>query len=354
MRARRAARAARASAARAAFVRRRLTAIPATTSSCTVRGAGGRVEGSSPASARSASSRRPIRRRRRTARFRACAAFTRSPWASSVARAASSAFAGQPRARAASAISASATTHRARATASLGPNARAARRTRALARTRSPSCAMATPRRARAGGSARRATRFSAPRGSPPASARAAALISESIEIPSQLSLPGARDPGLDLSHEPRRTAGARATRRDRTMTKHRTGTRDQWRTERLELLEAEKELTRRSDELARRRQDLPWVRVDNPYRFETEEGGAALPDLFRGRSQLLVYHFMFGPDYSAGCPSCSAIADGFNGFAVHLANHDVMLWAVSRAPLAKPQADRPRRGWTFRLAAPL
>src|SRR5207302_1127981 len=117
------------------------------------------------------------------------------------------------------------------------------------------------------------------------------------------------------------------------------TGTREEWRAARLELLAAEKELTRRSDELARRRQALPWVRVDKAYRFETEEGGASLADLFGGRSQLLVYHFMFGPDYKAGCPSCSAIADGFSGSVVHLANHDVTLSAVSRAPLAKLQA---------------
>jgi predicted dithiol-disulfide oxidoreductase (DUF899 family) len=135
-------------------------------------------------------------------------------------------------------------------------------------------------------------------------------------------------------------------------MTKHTTGTRDQWLAARLELLEAEKELTRRSDELARRRQELPWVRIDKAYRFETEEGSASLADLFRGRSQLLVYHFMFGPDYAAGCPSCSAIADGFNGIAVHLANHDVMLWAVSRAPLAKLQAYQRRMGWTFPWAS--
>jgi predicted dithiol-disulfide oxidoreductase (DUF899 family) len=135
-------------------------------------------------------------------------------------------------------------------------------------------------------------------------------------------------------------------------MTKHRTGTRDAWLAARLELLEAEKELTRRSDELAQRRQELPWVRVDKPYRFETDDGSASLADLFRGRSQLLVYHFMFGPDYTAGCPSCSAIADGFNGFAVHLANHDVMLWAVSRAPLAKLQAYKRRMGWTFPWAS--
>jgi predicted dithiol-disulfide oxidoreductase (DUF899 family) len=135
-------------------------------------------------------------------------------------------------------------------------------------------------------------------------------------------------------------------------MTKHTTGTRQEWLTARLELLEAEKELTRRSDELARRRQELPWVRVDKDYRFETDEGSASLKDLFRGRSQLLVYHFMFGPDYTAGCPSCSAIADGFNGFAVHLAHHDVMLWAVSRAPLAKLQGYKRRMEWTFPWAS--
>jgi predicted dithiol-disulfide oxidoreductase (DUF899 family) len=135
-------------------------------------------------------------------------------------------------------------------------------------------------------------------------------------------------------------------------MTTHRTGTRNEWLDARLELIEAEKELTRRSDELARRRQALPWVRVDKAYHFETDEGGAALADLFRGRSQLLVYHFMFGPDYAAGCPSCSAIADGFNGIAVHLAHHDVMLWAVSRAPLAKLQAYKRRMGWTFPWAS--
>jgi predicted dithiol-disulfide oxidoreductase (DUF899 family) len=135
-------------------------------------------------------------------------------------------------------------------------------------------------------------------------------------------------------------------------LTTHRTGTRNEWLAARLEVLEAEKELTRRSDELARRRQALPWVRIDKAYRFETDEGGASLKDLFRGRSQLLVYHFMFGPDYAAGCPSCSAIADGFNGIAVHLANHDVMLWAVSRAPLAKLQAYKRRMGWTFPWAS--
>ncbi len=135
-------------------------------------------------------------------------------------------------------------------------------------------------------------------------------------------------------------------------MTKHETGTRERWLAARLELLEAEKELTRRSDDLARRRQELPWVRIDKRYRFETDAGSASLADLFRGRSQLLVYHFMFGPDYTAGCPSCSAIADGFNGSVVHLANHDVTLCAVSRAPLGKLQAYQRRMGWTFPWAS--
>ncbi len=133
-------------------------------------------------------------------------------------------------------------------------------------------------------------------------------------------------------------------------MTSHKTGTRDEWLAARLELLQAEKELTRRGDDLARQRQELPWIPIDKQYRFDTDEGPASLPDLFRGRSQLLVYHFMFGPDYSAGCPACSAIADGFNGFAIHLANHDVMLWAVSRAPLEKLQGYKQRMGWSFPL----
>jgi predicted dithiol-disulfide oxidoreductase (DUF899 family) len=132
----------------------------------------------------------------------------------------------------------------------------------------------------------------------------------------------------------------------------HTTGTRNEWLTARLELLAAEKELTRRSDELAQRRQELPWMRIDKEYRFDTDEGSASLADLFKGRSQLLVYHFMFGPDYAAGCPSCSSIADGFNGIAVHLANHDVMLSAVSRAPIAKLQAFKQRMGWTFPWAS--
>ena len=136
-------------------------------------------------------------------------------------------------------------------------------------------------------------------------------------------------------------------------MTTHITvGTREDLLAARLALLDAEKELTRQSDELARRRQELPWVRVDKDYRFETEAGSATLADLFQGRSQLLVYHFMFGPDYTAGCPSCSMIADGFNGFAVHLANHDVTLSAVSRAPFAKLTAYKQRMGWTFPWAS--
>lgn len=135
-------------------------------------------------------------------------------------------------------------------------------------------------------------------------------------------------------------------------MTTHKTGTRKEWMAARLELLAAEKELTRRSDALAQQRQQLPWVRLDKDYRFETAQGRATLADLFEGRSQLLVYHFMFGPDYTAGCPSCSMIADGFNGFAVHLANHDVALCAVSRAPFAKLQAFKERMGWTFPWAS--
>jgi predicted dithiol-disulfide oxidoreductase (DUF899 family) len=134
--------------------------------------------------------------------------------------------------------------------------------------------------------------------------------------------------------------------------TKHPVGTREQWMAARLELLRDEKELTRRSDELAARRQQLPWVRLDKTYQFDTAGGPATLEDLFQGRSQLLVYHFMFGPDYQAGCPSCSSIADGFDGFAVHLANHDVTLTAVSRAPLPKLQAYRQRMGWRFPWAS--
>ena len=135
---------------------------------------------------------------------------------------------------------------------------------------------------------------------------------------------------------------------------RHKSGTRKQWLAARLKLLKAEKELTRRSDEVARRRQNLPWVRIEKDYRFETEKGNISLADLFQGKTQLLIYHFMFGPDYSAGCPACSAIADGFDGLAVHLANHDVTLSAVSRAPLEKLQAYKRRMDWRFPWASSL
>jgi predicted dithiol-disulfide oxidoreductase (DUF899 family) len=135
-------------------------------------------------------------------------------------------------------------------------------------------------------------------------------------------------------------------------MPNHTTGTREQWLEARLQLLNAEKELTRRSDELVAQRQTLPWVHIDKPYQFDTDEGKASLPDLFKGRSQLMVYHLMFGPDYTAACPSCSAIADGLNAVQIHLANHDVMLMAISRAPLAKLQAYKKRMGWAFPWAS--
>jgi predicted dithiol-disulfide oxidoreductase (DUF899 family) len=135
-------------------------------------------------------------------------------------------------------------------------------------------------------------------------------------------------------------------------MTDHRTGTREQWLSARLELLDAEKELTRRGDELARLRRELPWVAIDKVYSFETDDGSMSLVDLFNGRSQLIVYHFMFGPDFTAGCPSCSAIADGFSGSVAHLVNHDVAFTAVSRAPLAKLQDYKRRMGWSFPWAS--
>ena len=135
-------------------------------------------------------------------------------------------------------------------------------------------------------------------------------------------------------------------------MTGHKVGTREEWLAARLELLKEEKALTHRGDEVARQRQDLPWVRIDKNYRFDTDEGPASLADLFKGRTQLIIYHFMLGPEYTAGCPACSSIADGFNGFAIHLANHDVMLMAVSRAPLKKIQAYKKRMGWTFPWAS--
>jgi predicted dithiol-disulfide oxidoreductase (DUF899 family) len=131
-------------------------------------------------------------------------------------------------------------------------------------------------------------------------------------------------------------------------MTNHRTGTREEWLNARLELLPAEKELTRLNDDLARRRRELPWVRLDKDYRFDTEDGEATIAGLFRGRSQLLVYHFMFDPDWDEGCPSCSAIADGFDTTHLHFQNHDVAFTAVSRAPLEKLLAYRDRMGWSF------
>lgn len=133
------------------------------------------------------------------------------------------------------------------------------------------------------------------------------------------------------------------------TMVKsHQTATREEWLKARRALLQAEKELTRKSDEVARRREALPWVKVENDYRFQTCSGQQRLIDLFHGRSQLLVYHLMFGPDYERPCPSCSSIADGFDGIWPHLANHDVMLVAISRAPFQKIAAYKEKRGWTF------
>lgn len=134
--------------------------------------------------------------------------------------------------------------------------------------------------------------------------------------------------------------------------TAHPTATREEWLEARLDLLKAEKELTRKSDEVAEQRQALPWVRVEKDYRFDTCQGEESLKDLFRGRSQLLVYHLMFGHDYNAPCPSCSFIADGFNGFWEHLYHHDVMLWAISRAPYEKIAAHKELAGWSFPWAS--
>src|SRR6266568_2142481 len=122
-------------------------------------------------------------------------------------------------------------------------------------------------------------------------------------------------------------------------MTDHKTGTREEWLAARLELLEEEKALTRRSDELAQRRRELPWVRIEKEYRFETDEGTRTLAELFDGRSQLVVYHFMFGPNYKAGCPTCSSMVDGLDGLLSHLHARDLTLLLISRAPLARLQA---------------
>src|SRR3989441_6660769 len=129
-------------------------------------------------------------------------------------------------------------------------------------------------------------------------------------------------------------------------MTKHRIGTQEEWQAERDELLKEEKELTRRGDELATKRRELPWVPVEKDYRFETEDGTKTLADLFDGRSQLLVYHFMFGPPYEAGCPVCSSIADTLAPQVPHLKARDTTLLLASRAPLAKLIAYRERMGW--------
>ncbi len=138
------------------------------------------------------------------------------------------------------------------------------------------------------------------------------------------------------------------------TTTSHQLATRDEWLAARLELLDAEKELTRRSDELAQRRRDLPWVPVEKDYRFTTENGDESLRDLFGERSQLLVYHFMFDPDWDEGCPSCSAVVDGVAGSIPHFENHDVAFVVVSRAPLDQIVAYKRRMGWDFRWVSSL
>ncbi len=135
-------------------------------------------------------------------------------------------------------------------------------------------------------------------------------------------------------------------------MISHETGTREQWLEARLALLDAEKALSRQGDEVARARQALPWVPIEQDYVFDTADGEATLADLFQGRSQLIVYHFMFGPDWEEGCPSCSSVADGFNQTHLHLQNHDVAFTAVSRAPLDKLLAYRYRMGWSFPWAS--
>lgn len=135
-------------------------------------------------------------------------------------------------------------------------------------------------------------------------------------------------------------------------MTGHRIATREEWLAARLELLEAEKAHRRRSDELARQRQALPWVRLDKDYHFETNEGAVSLADLFDGRHQLLVQHFMLGPGWEQGCPSCSFMADHTDGMLVHLAHRDTSFAAISRAPLVEIERYRKRMGWRFRWAS--
>jgi predicted dithiol-disulfide oxidoreductase (DUF899 family) len=135
-------------------------------------------------------------------------------------------------------------------------------------------------------------------------------------------------------------------------MEQHKIGTQDEWQAERDELLAGEKELTRRNDELARKRRELPWVPVEKEYSFDTDEGTKSLADLFDGRSQLLIYHFMFGPPYEAGCPVCSSIADNLDPNAIHLEAQDVTLMLVSRGPLDKLQAYKKRMGWGLNWAS--
>lgn len=135
-------------------------------------------------------------------------------------------------------------------------------------------------------------------------------------------------------------------------MSQNKVVSQKEWLEARIELLKEEKEHTRKSDELAKRRQELPWVKIEKKYEFDTENGRATLTDLFQGRSQLMVYHFMFGPSYTAGCPSCSSIADGINGSYIHLANHDVTLMAVSSAKIEKLLGYRKRMGWGFPWAS--
>jgi predicted dithiol-disulfide oxidoreductase (DUF899 family) len=138
----------------------------------------------------------------------------------------------------------------------------------------------------------------------------------------------------------------------DSTMTSHRIGTRAEWLTARAELLAREKEFTRMGDDLARQRRELPWVPVEKAYTLRTGHGAMTLAELFDGRSQLVVYHFMFGPGYSAGCPSCSSTADSFNSVLAHLKARDVTMICVSRAPLEKLLAYRQRMGWSFTWAS--
>jgi predicted dithiol-disulfide oxidoreductase (DUF899 family) len=131
-------------------------------------------------------------------------------------------------------------------------------------------------------------------------------------------------------------------------MTNHKVGTREEWQAAREDLLEREKEHTRMGDELARQRRELPWVRVEKEYRFDSDEGTRTLAELFDGRSQLLVYHFMFGPSYETACPACSSMADGVNGVLPHLHARDVTMLLVSRAPLERLQAYKRRMGWSI------